>query len=100
MRYTGRRIVELQASLALVHGASSTDQSAAVDSYGREPFRHAALDGINGLSEHTKFKVTEKRRMAQLAERYGLDSVARWKPKRVSKLPCRATRLFNSCVAR
>lgn len=28
--------------------------------------------------------ITEKKRMAQLAERYGLDSVARWKPKRVN----------------
>lgn len=76
--------MELQTSLALIHNSSTTDRPPAIDQYGREPFRHPALDGVNGLSEHTKTLLIEKKRMAQLAQTYGLDSVARWKPKRVS----------------
>jgi len=84
VRSPGRRIVELQTSLALLHGASATDIPTTQDQYGREPFQHPALQGVNGLTAQAKAMTLEKHRMAKLAERYGLDGVIRWKPKRVS----------------
>lgn len=83
----GRRIIELQTSLALIHGASADTFTPTPDQYGREPFSHPALQGLDGLTENAKSIVTEKRRLSQLAERYGLDDVLRWKPKRVGA-PC------------
>lgn len=82
---TGRRIVELQTSLALVHGTSAAAvlENFTPDQYGREPFRHPALDRLQGLTEQSKSMIVDKRRIAQLAGKYGLDGVLRWKPKRV-----------------
>ena len=77
--------MELQTSLALVYG-SSTSQTEVVleqDQYGRIPFKHPALEGLDSLTEHGKDTTIDKRRIAGLAESYGLDAVLRWKPKRV-----------------
>ncbi len=57
------------------------------DKYGRMPFTHPALDGLGGLTQNAKTSVTEKTRMAQLAERYRLPEVLRWKPRKVFILP-------------
>lgn len=75
--------MELQTSLALFHGSSAAPFPDTQDHYGREPFRHPALDGLAGVSEESKYQILNKTRTAQLAEKYGLDSVVRWKPKRV-----------------
>ena len=53
------------------------------DQYGREPFQHPALEGLEGITEHGKATILDKRRVGGLAEHYGLDAVVRWKPKRV-----------------
>ena len=75
--------MELQTSLSLLHGASATPFPETQDQYGREPFRHPALDGLPGVSAESKSKVTNMARMGQLAEQYGLDTVVRWKPRTV-----------------
>lgn len=85
----GKRIVELESSLAIVNSPMSTRQNVvrpSQDPYGRAPFKHAALDGLANLTDHTKSQTLDTRRLAQLAERYGLTSVLRWKPKKVSHL--------------
>ena len=79
---TGRRIIDLQTSLALLHGSSESIPETQ-DQYGREPFRHPALDCLGRLSSESKAKVLKIQRIAQLAEKYGLDMVVRWKPRRV-----------------
>lgn len=76
-------IVHLQTSLALFHGSATTPFPETQDQYGREPFRHPALDGLAGVSEENKYQILNKKRMAQLADKYGLDSVVRWKPRSV-----------------
>ena len=76
--------MELQASLSLLHGSSVTPPPETQDQYGREPFRHPALDGLAGVSTESKSKVLNMARMGQLAEKYGLDTVVRWKPRTVS----------------
>ncbi|KAM0795723.1 ribonuclease-III-like-domain-containing protein [Usnea florida] len=82
----GKRISELQISLALFHGSSATPFAEMQDEYGREPFRHPALDGLAGLSEESKYQMLNVKRTAQLAEKYQLDSVVRWKPKKITNL--------------
>ena len=53
------------------------------DNYGRVPLSHPALDGLGGLTEKAKGIVLEKKRIAQLAGKFGLPEVVRWKPKKV-----------------
>jgi len=53
------------------------------DKFGRKPFLHPALSGLPGLTDEAESAVLDKTRLSQLAERYGLDKVTRWKPKRV-----------------
>ncbi|KAJ4373557.1 hypothetical protein N0V86_007699 [Didymella sp. IMI 355093] len=92
LAYLGRRIVELQTSQALVKSpqAKSWPREASgepkVDNYGRRPFLHPALNGLEGLSNEAEQRVLDKTRLAQLAERYGLDKVTRWTPKRADNL--------------
>ncbi|KAL9631048.1 MAG: hypothetical protein Q9164_006101 [Protoblastenia rupestris] len=84
--FLGRRIVELQTSLALVHGSSIEPTHVPQDAYGREPFKHSALQGLDTLTEENRSISTNKKRIAQLGERYGLDTVMRWKPRKAPKL--------------
>jgi hypothetical protein len=92
-RHPGRRIVSLQTSQALLHapqpGAwpTKSDGKPLTDSFGRVPFAHPALAGLAGLTGEAKGAVLDKARLAGLAERYGLDKVTRWAPKRVCRLP-------------
>lgn len=79
----GKRIVDLQTSLAMVHSASSHPLVAAPDPYGRTPFQHPALEGLEVLSSEAKLDMTDRRRLAQIAEGYGLADVIRWKPRQV-----------------
>ena len=79
----GKGILELQISLALFHGSSGTPFPETQDGYGREPFRHPALDGLAGVSVESKSQMLNVKRTAQLGEKYGLDSVVRWKPRNV-----------------
>lgn len=81
---TGRRIVNFQLSLGLMHGSITTPPAVKPDKFGRTPFQHPALEGLAGLTEEAKDVITEKKRLAQLIERYGLTNVLRWKPKKVS----------------
>ncbi|KAL9584696.1 MAG: hypothetical protein Q9212_001952 [Teloschistes hypoglaucus] len=86
LAYLGRRIIELQASLSLIAGSTTTSEPARPDEYGREPFKHQALTGLAGLTKDRKLVAISKTRMAQLAARYGLTSVLRWKPKKVGHM--------------
>ena len=75
--------MELQTTLSLLHSSSATPLPETPDKYGREPFHHAALDGLSGVSVESKDQILSKTRIANLALDYGLDTVIRWKPKRV-----------------
>lgn len=81
--YTGKRIVELQTSLALVHLPSPKHATSQADEYGRTPFEHPALQSVDKLGVYAKLRYTDKKRVAQLAKNYGLDTVVRWKPRDV-----------------
>ena len=79
----GKRIVELHTSLSLYHASSATPFPETRDHHGRQPFRHPALDGLAGVSAENKYQILNTARTAQLAEKYGLDTVVRWKPRSV-----------------
>ncbi|KAL9598630.1 MAG: hypothetical protein Q9219_004375 [cf. Caloplaca sp. 3 TL-2023] len=81
LAYLGKRIVDLQASLHLIAGSAVTPEHTLPDRWGREPFKHSALEGLAGLTQERKQTVLDKERMAELARLYGLTRVLRWKPK-------------------
>ncbi|KAL8796589.1 MAG: hypothetical protein Q9182_007334 [Xanthomendoza sp. 2 TL-2023] len=81
LSYLGKRVVELQASLHILATSAATPEPARVDALGREPFKHPALEGLAGLTQQRKQTILDKRRTTQLAEKYGLVNVLRWKPK-------------------
>ncbi|KAF2125549.1 hypothetical protein P153DRAFT_348834 [Dothidotthia symphoricarpi CBS 119687] len=92
LAFLGRRIVELQTSQALINSPQENqwpcnrEGEAALDEFGRKPFLHPALNGLQGLSDEAESLVLNKERLAGIAERYGLDKVTRWKPKRADNL--------------
>ena len=75
--------MELETSLALLHGSSVTPFPEMQDQYRRKPFQHPALEGLAGVSAESKDQVLNTTRTAQLASKYGLNAVLRWKPKKV-----------------
>ncbi|EOA84120.1 uncharacterized protein SETTUDRAFT_42814 [Exserohilum turcica Et28A] len=92
LAYLGRRIVELQTSQALINSPQESQwprDSNGVpmsDEFGRKPYLHPALTGLQGLTEEAENMVLSKSRLAPIAERYGLDKVTRWKPRRADQL--------------
>ncbi|KAF2467881.1 uncharacterized protein BDR25DRAFT_344633 [Lindgomyces ingoldianus] len=85
LAFLGRRIVSLQTSLALLNSPQASSPPGK-DEFGRIPFHHPALRGLPGLSQEAKDSVLDKSRLGPIAERYGLDKVTRWKPKRADNL--------------
>ena len=80
----GKRIVQLQASLALAQDAGSFARRVPEDPFGRAPFTHPALDGLANLSRNTKDFLTSKSKLSTLARDYKLHNVIRWSPRMVS----------------
>ncbi|PLB35745.1 mitochondrial 54S ribosomal protein mL57 [Aspergillus candidus] len=86
LAFLGKRIVQLQASLALVQSPSTAANAATPDAHGREPFTHPALDGLNNLSQGMKDFLISKTQMAELAQKYELQKVLRWSPRKPQNL--------------
>lgn len=89
LSFLGKRIVELQASLALITTGlrfRPTQSEPQPDPYGRIPAPHPALEGIEALTDKSQQGVLNVRRMGKLGIQYGLNSVVRWKPKNVDNL--------------
>jgi large subunit ribosomal protein L15 len=87
LTYLGRRIVELQASLALVVAPESPSSYHEADAHGRVPFTHPQLAGLANVSENYKASLLSKNRLSQLADHYGIPEVLRWKPRKVCTHP-------------
>ena len=80
-------MVDLQTSLAFLNAPRpdiQADQPPEPDEFGRTPFQHPLLNGLDHLSESAKARQLDKSRLAKLAELYGLAKVIRWKPKNVN----------------
>jgi large subunit ribosomal protein L15 len=95
---TGKRIVELQASLGvLAHAYPSKKIPANRDPFGRKPFEHPSTDGVEVLTKGAREWLLFHRQMAKVAVKYGIPDVMRWTPKNVS-LQHLALRLLVLCV--
>ena len=82
---SGRRILELQTSLALLNSSAPLPPHlTSIDHYGRQPFRHPALDVSQHLNHEVKDKIFTYNKLADLGFKYGLLAVVRWKPRKVS----------------
>ncbi|KAI9755111.1 MAG: hypothetical protein M1815_005203 [Lichina confinis] len=88
LAFLGRRIVTLQASLALVNPARPGARAADLprDPHGRSPFKHPALEGLESLTPEAMFDILDRKRLAPLATRVGLTQVVRWLPKKPDNL--------------
>ncbi|KAF1346094.1 ribonuclease-III-like-domain-containing protein [Delphinella strobiligena] len=77
LAYLGKRIVDLQCSLALLN---------APQMLGRTSSQHTALKGLDNVTQLAKTETLDRFRLAQVAQSYGLDKVVRWKPRKVDDL--------------
>ena len=54
------------------------------DPWGRTPFEHEDLKGLEALAGRGKDFLLHPKQIAQIAEKYGLPEVVRWEPREVS----------------
>jgi large subunit ribosomal protein L15 len=86
---TGRRILNVQTNLALLHSPTATNtQSLPNPNDDREPFRHPALEGLANLTDVSLRDVLAKSRIAGLATAMGMREIIRWTPKDVRIAVC------------
>jgi large subunit ribosomal protein L15 len=82
LAFLGKRIVDLQTSLALLsqqgHAAPAPQ-----DAHGRTPFLHPALESLTQLTPESREAATKKSTIANLADKFGMMSVLRWRPRNV-----------------
>lgn len=87
-RHSGRRILNLQTSLALVNSSRPTQPKVEADMPAlRELFVHPALEGLPNLTNVPISGVLTKEKLAKLASRIGMREIIRWKPKNVRFAP-------------
>ena len=84
LAFLGKRIVDLQTSIALLDAPPTPGLSPA--SPPSEVYNHPALQGLENLTSFAKHQVLEKSRLARLARSYGIDTVVRWKPRKSDNL--------------
>lgn len=82
----GKRILELQTSLALLSSFNATKylQKDGIDPHGREPFVHPTTSNVEALLGNTKAYYMHHKQIARLADQYSIPSIVRWQPKNVS----------------
>lgn len=86
---SGRTIVDVQCLLGLLSAPESqlsVNARTRADQYGRIPFEHASLASLENVQAQAKSSILDRKRVAQLASRYGMDGVVRWKPRQVQDL--------------
>jgi hypothetical protein len=69
--------------MALLNAPEAPSESRTHDKFGRAIYHHPALDTLTNLTPETKAHAVDKKRLAQLADQYGIREIIRWKPKNV-----------------
>lgn len=83
-QYTGRRILNLQATLALLHSPVAMQTQSLPDPQDEsQPFTHPALEGLANLGDVQVTDILTKKRLARLATQMGMPEIMRWKPRNV-----------------
>ncbi|PGH12952.1 hypothetical protein AJ79_03925 [Helicocarpus griseus UAMH5409] len=80
LSYLGKQIVQLQTTLALLESKSSSPKQLE-DSFGRTPFEHPSLQGLDALTHEQKDNKINRMKVAGLAQQYKLQEVLRWVPR-------------------
>ncbi|KAK4544211.1 hypothetical protein LTR36_004421 [Oleoguttula mirabilis] len=83
LAFLGKRILDLQTSLALLNAPQARSPSTPASG---EVFKHAALEGADNMTDFAKNNVLSVSRLAKVAQSYGVDRVVRWKPKKSDNL--------------
>ncbi len=83
LAFLGKRIVDMQISVALLVAPSTPGLEAPSSS---DVYEHPALEGLENITAFAKNTTLDKGRLARLASSYGLDKVVRWKPKKSDNL--------------
>jgi large subunit ribosomal protein L15 len=97
----GRRILNLQTNLALLHSPTATKTQSLPDaSDDRKPFEHPALEGLANLSDVPLAEVLSKTRLAGLAKANGMQEIIRWIPRdvRISFCMFKTGTDYDSCT--
>jgi len=82
LAYMGRRILNLQTNLALLHSPTATKTQSLPDpSDDRVPFAHPALEGLANLSDVPLGEILTRERLAGFATMIGMAEIVRWIPK-------------------
>lgn len=84
LAYLGKRIVDLQTSLALLNMPPAPSPLSTGEK--RDVYEHPALERLENITQFSKNAVLEKSRLASLATGYGIDKVVRWKPRKSDNL--------------
>jgi large subunit ribosomal protein L15 len=81
----GKRILELQTSLALLSTGKSINKDIPLDPYARfrRPFQHPSLDGAEALLGGAASYFLHHKAISALAVGYGIPEIVRWWPKMV-----------------
>ncbi|KAK3704649.1 hypothetical protein LTR37_013748 [Vermiconidia calcicola] len=82
LAFLGKRIVDLQTSMALLNAPSTLGMVPS----SQDVYQHAALEGLENITAFSKNAVLERTRLAKLASTYGIDKVMRWRPKKSDNL--------------
>ncbi|PQE24132.1 RNAse III domain protein [Rutstroemia sp. NJR-2017a BVV2] len=79
LAYLGRRVVNMQTSLALLQSPVPVKAEESQDE--REPYTHPALEGLPNLSNTSLEHSLGKKRLASLASQMGMVDIIRWVPR-------------------
>lgn len=83
----GRRIINLQTTIALLNSKVATSTQSQPDKTdGRVPFTHPALEGLTNLTDAPISEVLTKYRLGAIATKAGMRDILRWQPRQVSFL--------------
>ncbi|KAL2111279.1 hypothetical protein VUR80DRAFT_10346 [Thermomyces stellatus] len=78
LAYLGRQAVALELTKDII---AEAPKPLPADPYGREPFSHPSLDGVNNLAETQPRNIVHMKAMHKLALDLGMMKVVRWKPR-------------------
>ena len=81
----GKRILELQTSLALLSTGKRINNDIPPDPHARfrKPFQHPSLDGVEALLGGAAAYFLHHKAISTLAAGYGIPEIVRWWPKKV-----------------
>ncbi|KAF2769172.1 hypothetical protein EJ03DRAFT_327616 [Teratosphaeria nubilosa] len=82
LAFFGKRIVDLQTSMALIRAPQAPSPTHADPNV----FQHPSLHGVENLTPFARAQMLAPARLSQLARSYGVDRVVRWQPRKTDNM--------------